>query len=493
MRVVSVDISNVKGRLDRYFSRCVGAGRAAEVMRHVAYEQLRKMQKECPFEYIRFHGLFHDEMAVVTRDEDGKLQFNFQYVDLLFDSLLEVNIRPVVELGLMPETMASKDAHVFWWKMNISPAKDTGEWYALVEALVRHVTHRYGEEEIKKWYFEVWNEPNLEFFFSESHDVNAYLDLYEAAARAVKSVCVDYQVGGPSSAGFYWINEMIAARKERQIPLDFLSSHQYNVDCALDLSGKKLLQLRPKERFWGSVRKWGARCHEEGLPFLLTEWSASSGQRDPIHDSYFEAPFILEQVKRCEGAVEMFSHWTYTDIFEEMTPPYSLFHGGFGLTTVRSIPKPSYYAYRFLAALGDTELCCEDEACYACHSENEVQVLLWNCVNPDQGDLSNQVYFGRDLPAKVLEDAEVVLSGLEAGKEYAITVETLGYRMGDCYTAYLDMGSPAEPTREETAELCRKAEPKKTTLHLCADGEGKLILHLPQSENQADLVRVTLA
>ena len=493
MRVVSVDISNVKGRLDRYFSRCVGAGRAAEVMRHAPYEQLRKMQKECPFEYIRFHGLFHDEMGIVTRDEDGKLKFNFQYVDLLFDSLLEVNIRPVVELGMMPETMASKDAHVFWWKMNKSPAKDIGEWYALVEALVRHVTRRYGEEEIKKWYFEVWNEPNLSGHFSESHDVNAYIALYEAAARAVKAVCADYKVGGPASAGFYWINELIAVHKERQIPLDFISSHQYNVDCFFDTDGKSHLQLFTKERFAKSIWQWGNRCHEDGFPLLMTEWSSSSGLYDPVHDSYFSAAFILDTAKNCEGAAEMLSYWVYTDVFEEHGTPPGFFHGGYGMITVSSIPKPSYNAYRLLAALGDTELRCEDGACYACRTENEVQVLFWNCVNLDQGNLSNYEYFGRDLPAKELEDAEVALSGLEAGKEYAVTVESLGYRMGDSYTAYLDMGAPPAPTREETAELRRMAEPKKTAFHLFADAEGRLTIRLPQSENQADLVRVALA
>ncbi|MBO5754674.1 MAG: AraC family transcriptional regulator, partial [Clostridia bacterium] len=382
MRVLSADVGKVKGKLDRYFSRCVGAGRAAEVMRHVAYEQLATIQKEFPFDYIRFHGLFHDEMAVVTRDKEGNLQFNFQYVDLLFDSLLAIHIRPVVELGLMPEALASKDTHVFWWKMNTSPAKDIEEWYALVEALVRHLTHRYGEEEIKKWYFEVWNEPNLGSFFSESKDANAYLTLYEAAARAIKAVCADYKVGGPASAGFYWIDEIIALHKEKDVPLDFVTTHQYCIKYAFDPNGDAQAKMCPKEYLTNPIRRWGERCQKDGLGLLMTEWSASSSSRDPVHDSYFMAPFILDAVKRCEGKVEMMSYWAYTDIFEEVAPPPSLFHGGFGLFTVRSVPKPSYYAYRFLGALGDTELCCEDEACYACRTEKEVQILLWNCVDP---------------------------------------------------------------------------------------------------------------
>ena len=138
MRTIKAHVNLEKGKLDRYFSACIGAGRAAEVMRHIPMQQLKKMQKECPFRYIRFHGLFHEEMNIVRRNKDGSLTFCFQYVDLLFDSLLEANIRPIVELGLMPEIIAKEQAYVFWWKMNKSMPKDIGEWEALIEALPRH-------------------------------------------------------------------------------------------------------------------------------------------------------------------------------------------------------------------------------------------------------------------------------------------------------------------------------------------------------------------
>ena len=149
MRQIKSDINAKQGKLNRYFSKCIGAGRAAEVMRHEAYKQLCTIQEECPFEYIRFHGLFHDEMAIAYRDNNGDLRFNFQYLDALFDDMLAAGIRPLVELGLMPEALASKDAHVFWWKMNTSMPKEMSEWYDLVFATVQHCSKRYGEEEVK--------------------------------------------------------------------------------------------------------------------------------------------------------------------------------------------------------------------------------------------------------------------------------------------------------------------------------------------------------
>ena len=132
MRQITVNVNCKKGKLNRYFQRCIGAGRAAEVMRYTAFEQLKQIQKDIGFEYIRFHGLFHEEMGIVQRMPGGKLLFNFQYVDLLFDSLLEIDLRPVVELGLMPDTMGEEKKYVFWWKMNISMPKDMSEWESLL-------------------------------------------------------------------------------------------------------------------------------------------------------------------------------------------------------------------------------------------------------------------------------------------------------------------------------------------------------------------------
>lgn len=496
MRTISANLYETKGELNRYFSKCIGAGRAAEVMRHQAYEQLRKVQSECPFEYIRFHGLLHDEMGIVHRKKNGKLFFNFQYVDLLFDSLLNLNIRPVVELGLMPVELASGEDTVFWWKMNKTMPRKVNEWSQLVEALVRHVTNRYGEEEIRRWYFEVWNEPNLESFFRSDDPLNDYFALYDAAARAIKRVCPDYRVGGPATAGWAtWMTDFIELCRTNGTPLDFLSSHHYCVsranEDAFDEFGRRQLWMRPVDYLTDRVCKYGTLSHDAGYPFLITEWSTSYSPHDAVHDSYFSAPFILHTVKTCQGYVELFSYWVYTDIFEEAGTPPTPSHGGFGLLNIQGLPKPSYHAFAMLSRLGDIELACDDADAYVCRSEKEAQVLFWNTVHPDQ-DAHDNEYFTRPLPAKTLENAEVALSGLEAGRVYTVTVETVGYRMGDVYHAYLDGKFKDTPNREQTAELMKCAQPKKTEMAVTADADGTLRLSLPQTENQADLIRIQL-
>ena len=487
MRTIKADLQNEKGILNRFFSACIGAGRAGEVMRHIPMKQLIQMQKECPFRYIRFHGIFHEEMNVVHRDENGKLSFCFQYIDMLLDMLLENHIRPIVELGLMPDLMAKEKEYVFWWKMNKSMPKDISEWYSLVDAFVRHVTYRYGEEEIKKWYFEVWNEPNHKGFFTEYTNINAYFELYDAAALAVKNINSAYRVGGPATAGMQWIPEMIAHCRENNMPLDFITSHSYGIKGDFDPEGNAIVYIPNVDKVSNEIRVHGEYCKKEGYPLIITEWSSSFSPTDMIHDSYYNAPYLLRAIKRSEGYADMFSYWTYTDIFEENGPPTQCFHGGFGLFNMNSIPKPTYYAYTFLHRLGDTELICDDENAYVCKSENATQVLLWNIKKPETNE-GNRKYFARPLPAAMLEDTAIVIDGYEPNRTYFVTVETIGYHSGDAYNAYLEGNFTELPTREETAKLIEQSKPKKKTLSVTADEKGTLSFAVPQMENSADLI-----
>lgn len=489
MRKISADITREKGKLNRFFAECIGAGRAGEVMRYVPTKQLKQVQRECPFKYIRFHGIFHEEMNIVRRDENGKLSFCFQYVDMLFDSLLENGIRPICELGLMPKIMANGEKTVFWWKMNICMPKDINEWSALIEAFVAHLTERYGEEEIKRWFFEVWNEPNHKNFFAEYENINAYFELYDTAARAVKKVCPEYRVGGPATAGMVWVTEMIEHCRAGGVPLDFITSHSYGVKGDFDEDGTAITVMKNVDKVSNEMRHYGELCHKAGLPLIITEWSSSYSNTDIIHDHYFSAVYILRAIKRSEGYADMFSYWTYTDIFEENSPLCAPFTGCFGLMTMQSVPKPAYNAYTFLHALGDTELACEDENAYVCKSERGVQALYWN-VSVPEGGTNNKKYFASAISNEDIGHVAISISGFEPNREYSVIRRTIGCGMGDALTAYREMGEPINLSREQTEKLKESAKPKEEKFTVSADENGKIEFNLPQRENQADLVEI---
>ena len=303
-RLINVSYNAVKGKTNRFYREAVGAGRAAEGLRADWQRDLALVHRECGFKYIRFHGLLHDEMGVYAEDKAGNPIYNFQYVDALFDSILNTGMKPFVEFGFMPDKLKSNEKTIFWWKGNISPPKDHDKWSALIEALVKHWTARYGEEEVKQWYFEVWNEPNLDLFFSGTQA--DYFKLYERTARAVKSVSPAYRVGGPATAGRGWISETIDFAAKNKVPLDFITTHDYGVKgIGLDENGNQRLFLdTAPEAIIGGVREVRGKIDQSampGLPLHYTEWSASYSPRDPVHDSYVSAAYILSKLKGSEG------------------------------------------------------------------------------------------------------------------------------------------------------------------------------------------------
>ena len=499
MRTLTIDLNGTRKPLDRFFDHCVGAGRAGEMLRAQALTQLTALQESCHFRYLRFHGLLSDDMAVCFRGYDGCLLFNWQYIDLVLDEMLARGIRPLVELGFMPDCLKSADTTIFWWKGNVTPPKDMEEWAALVTALVRHVSARYGEAEVRSWYFEVWNEPNLSGFFTGTQ--GQYFALYDATAKAIKDVDPAYRVGGPATAGLdegAWIPEMIAHCEASDAPIDFISTHSYGVDGALDEYGRERHRLKAAPdcvvNDVKNVRRQVKESAMPNLPVFFTEWSNSYTPRDNVHDSYVSAPFILYTLKRCAGYAESMSYWTFTDIFEEAGPGPAPFHGGFGLMNIQGLKKPTFYAYRWLCELPATELPTGDADSYAAVEDTALHVLLWDYTKPVQ-DVPNEEYFVRDLPSAALPDACVAFKGLTPGN-YTVERYRVGYLANDVYTLALRAGLTAlegkeTPTAAQTAALARATSGAPEALEKLEIGvDGQATLSVPLREN--DVARLIL-
>jgi len=469
-RLIEADLAKAKGPFDRKTDLCVGAGRANEGLRADWQRQLAEVHRECGFRYVRFHGLLCDDMGVCLTDRNGRIVYNWQYIDELFDALLGMGVRPFVELGFMPSALASGPQTIFWWKGNVTPPRDPAQWQALITALAAHWTERYGEDEVAHWYFEVWNEPNLSGFWIgdkggrtdaafEAFAREEYFKLYEITARALKSVSPRYRVGGPATAGNSWIPETIAFCAGRGVPLDFVSTHHYAVTSGyLDETGNAGTVFSPdREAMTREIR--GSRAQiaasaRPGLELHYTEWSSSYTPSDPLHDSYHSAAFILNKLKHVGDAAQSMSYWTFTDIFEEAGPRATPFHGGFGLLNYQGIRKPAFFAYQFVRRLGDRELATTDSDAWVCADDRGgVQALFWDFTITHPGpQVINQDYYTKDHPSDPARPVRLRLRGLAQGR-YELDVYKVGYRANDAYTAYLDLGSPRQLTRAQVAQL----------------------------------------
>ncbi len=459
-RIIKVDYNNEVGALNTMFKECIGAGRANEGLRADWQQQLVLAKKDCDFKYIRMHGLLTDDMAVYTEDKKGNAVYSYQYIDALYDFLLSIDVKPFVELGFMPSRLASGDRTVFWWRGNVTPPKDYKKWGDLIKNLTQHFTERYGEEEVKTWYFEVWNEPNLNPGFWTGTQAE-YFKLYEYAARAVKSVNPAFKVGGPATAGAGWVPETIEFCGENNVPIDFISTHSYGVEQGfLDEFGGSGTVLSDDEFSVSKdvikSRKQISSSDKPNLELHYTEWSSSYTPADPFHDSYHSAAFILQKLKQIGDAANSMSYWVFTDIFEEPGPRFKPFHGGFGLMNTQGIKKAAYFSYDFLNKLGTTELQNTDTSSWATKSENgNMQVLFWDFTYTLPDHTNNQQYYLKDLPSKPKGTVKVKLEGLEKGNYY-LEVYKVGYKVNDAYTDYLAMGKPSQLTKQQVKVLKEK-------------------------------------
>ncbi len=456
-RIININFDQVKGPLNTMFKECIGAGRANEGLRADWQQQLAYVKKECGFKYIRMHGLLTDDMGVYREDRKGNPEYNFQYIDVLYDYILSIGMKPFVELGFMPQALASGKQTIFWWRGNVTPPKDYNKWGELIRNLAQHFTERYGADEVKTWYFEVWNEPNLTpVFWTGTQE--EYFKLYQYSVNAIKSVNKEYRVGGPATAGAAWEVDMINFCQKNNLPLDFISTHSYGVRQGyLDEFGHSgtILDKNPMS-VSGDVINSHSEIAGSSMPNLelhYTEWSSSYTPADPIHDSYHEAAYMLDRLKKVGNAANSMSYWVFTDIFEEPGPRFTPFHGGFGLLNYQSINKPAFYSYQFLNKLGDTELVNTDSSSWACKDENgNIQVLLWNFTYTLPDSINNQQYYIRDLPAKPKGKVKINISEIPFGM-YNLKVYKVGYRVNDPYTTYYDMGRPNQLSKEQVNEI----------------------------------------
>jgi len=491
VRHIAADMKVSNGPLDRFYDLSVGSDYPGTLYRPDSLGQLRTAESELGFRYIRFHGIFHDVLGTY-KVVDGKPVYDWTKIDGLYDQLLSMGIKPFVELGFTPEAMKSSDNSIFWWKGNTSHPKPE-LWAGLVEAFARHLEDRYGAAEVRTWYFEVWNEPNLSGFW-EGADQDAYFKLYDLTAHTLKQVDPELRVGGPATAGAAWVPEFLNHVKASGAPVDFVTTHTYGVDGGfLDENGQSDTKLSPSpDAIVGDVRKVRSEISASPfpkLPLYFTEWSTSYTPRDPVHDSYVSAPYILSKLKKSEGQLQGMSYWTYSDLFEEPGPPTASFQGGFGLMNRDGIRKPAWFAYKYLHELGPVALKTGDAQSWVTRDGDDIAALVFDFEQPVQ-DKSNRPTYTHDLQAHDAPPVSLDLSGLTPGR-YSLSVFRTGYRANDAYSTYIDWGLPKDLNAQQIATLQDQTrDVPETVTTIAVDKDGKAQIALPMHTNDIVLVKL---
>ena len=385
---IVVDANAPSHPFPHFWERMFGSGRAALSLRDSYRQDLRDVKRITDFEYVRFHAILHDEIGVYDEDGQGRALYNFSYVDQIYDGLLDNQVRPFVELSFMPKKLTSDPnaLHAFWYKQNVAPPKDWAKWDQLIEAFSRHLVERYGVDEVAQWYFEVWNEPNIDFWAGSPKE-STYYDLYDHTARALKRVSPRLRVGGPATAQAAWADRFLAHCKEKNVPVDFVSSHVYGNDKSEDVFGTHE-NISRNEMVCRAVKKVHQQIAASAyphMPLIWTEYNADYGNQTQVTDSAYMGPFLANTIRECDGLAEMMSYWTFSDVFEEQGVIKTPFYGGFGLLAERSIPKAAFNDFALLHRLGDTRLdVSSDSALVTRRKDGSLAIAVWNLSLPEE-------------------------------------------------------------------------------------------------------------
>ena len=458
-----------------FWERMFGSGRAVLALRDDYRRDVRLVKGVTDFAYVRFHGIFDEEIGLYDVDANGRTVYNFSYVDQIYDGLLADGVRPFVELSFMPLALASdpNQLFVFWYKPNISPPKNYAEWDALIDAFARHLVERYGIDEVASWYFEVWNEPNIGFWGGMPNQPT-YFDLYDHTARALKNVNARLRVGGPSTAQAAWAAEFIEHCKRAGVPVDFVSSHVYANDSTEDVF-KSAVPIPRDKMVCRSVRKVSEEISHSSmpdLPLIFSEYNASYANEPNVTDTVYMGPWLATTISQCDGLTQAMSFWSFSDVFEERGVIKTPFYGGFGIVAERGIPKPAFNAFALLHRLGATRLRTDsDSALITRRADGSIVLALWNYAPPDgTGD-----GYTRPGPAGVPKRFALDLRGL--GPDAQATIWRLDSDHGNVVKTYDAMGRPPFPSRDQLASLRAAAQlaPPETA----STKGGKLELSVP--------------
>jgi len=424
-------------------------------------QHLRRSQRELGFRYVRCHGILNDDMDVVRSDGS----FHFERVIAAIEALRACGLKPFIELSSMPGAFAAGETHLTSYKFRSDPPKDWTRWYALIRAMVEALAAHFGREELRTWYFEVWNEPDINFWTGTQAD---YFRLYDLAARAIKEVDAGFRVGGPATSKTAWVEPFLAhilkpsADDPRSGPrCDFVSTHAYPSDLAYldaDRGAVTLLNSNIMLELFTEVRRQVDAALGAGFPVICGEWNSSAGPLVENHDESNNAAFVAKTMTELSDVCQGSLYWNLSDIYEESGFHFEPFHGGYGLLTVNDVPKAPFHAFAFLREHdGGARIGCQMDGAptgvgaLATVEGGVTRVLLYHYVEPDGP---------KPRPVRVC------VEGLPGGMVSARGVSPGG---GSAFETWVELGRPPYVNREILDRLTKASQPRRA--RAVADGK----------------------
>ena len=486
--------------VDPFWHRTASIGWAIDGLSAVVQEQIRTAQQEIGFTYLRFHGIFDDDMLLYNEDEQGKPMLNFNYCDMLFDFLQSVGLKPYLELGFIPGKLA-QDSHTFdLYHAHICMPNNWEKFDYLVHEFIIHNIHRYGLEEVKTWRFTPMMCNHILYGFFTWQD---YMEMYQHIWRVCKSIDPALCIGGPGVDSSVMIHDWdggfgpwLDGCKEQGCLPDFITVKIYPYDHSQDGTDfwehlktgalkEEKNRITDKNYVSHSLQKIHVLLKKYGYTaeqIAVEAWNTTYSQSDPSSDTCYRAAFMAKNILENQHNAWCLTYWALSDHMVDFVIQRQScsFRGGFGLITYDGVRKSGYYAMQLLAMLRGRMLQSGD-GYFIAENNGVIQIVLYqycdyNLFHGEEFDnasnFENPYYLCKEGE---LQAYQLTLHGLQA-ESYTVEQYAVGREHGgNPYECWEKMGKPESLTAWQRSYIEKQAQPAYFIRHMAAQ-DGKIEL-----------------
>ncbi len=468
---LTVDAARIVGKCDPKLWANIGFdpmySHTVSLMTQPVWDLIRETRA---FRYIRCHNTFSDAAPnarpdqimgcrVYTEDANGAARYNFQYLDRVLDTWTRAGLKPILEMDFMPDALAEGAVQRNYGGGAVNAPRDFSKWREMIYRTVVHLMDRYGVEEVRSWYLEIWNEPDLGTYFVDgatpplptkftTERLTRFLKMYDYFVDGASAADEKVHVGGPGLAGqddFLKIfldhvaNGTNFVTGKRGTRADFISWHVYGDSTrVMDVNKRR----RALVKSYPALANAELQQNEWGQPLGML---AGSGDMPTVLSEY-DAAYLCRAIdnifSNSDAGVDLFLRWgQMVNGWRAMTRQYG----------AHVVPLAVFNAYTLLANLGPDRIMVENgradanvRAFAARSGTNSVQMVVYRFEEKNLESSGNAE--GVELSVRGLSGASLPLRIYRVDREHS-----------NAYRAWLALGSPKNPSNAVAAEIAAQA------------------------------------
>lgn len=470
----------------------INVGSAADVLKTDIQEHIMMLHKRIGCAYIRFWNPFSSELLLDANETMDA--YNFIRLDQVFDTLLSNGMKPFIVLEPKAERINKTLDDVIFRSDQKRSLGSVESWSSIVVAFMRHVTQRYGVEEVEDWILEI---PFDGYVVDGEHPLDGYCSLFGIAQRVAREYAHGMKVGGPSLPSIdARIKGILMGLRERGHEPDFVSTVSYAYEKKEDAyryfkrSGDEDYLIKDIERMEQAIIETGMR----DVPLYLTEWNETVVDRNCLNDSCYRGAYIVKSMIEIDGRVSLASYYSGTDRRTDFFDSHLLLQGGNGLVTRDGIMKPAGFALTMLGGLahylvssGDGFMVTTDRRRNYYIVAHNKRKLSYHYFKTEEDSIAKEL-LSQCFEDDTVIERTIVLAGMENGS-YQVRTRQVNSHVGSVLDLWRELGYSDALSSGDVRYIEHVCEPH-LQIETVEIREGRMPLKLVMEPNEIAFMEI---